>query len=115
MLGDKHSLAKEISETTKIPVEALQGHDLSKSSVEERMRWAKERKTTREEDQVYSLLGIFNIHIPIMYGEGEGHVRKRMREVVEASTRAIDAKVSKTKSLLPAPDPSVNYQKALKQ
>ncbi|EMD59908.1 hypothetical protein COCSADRAFT_125993, partial [Bipolaris sorokiniana ND90Pr] len=115
LLGDKHSLAKEISEITRIPVEALQGHDLSIFSVGERMRWAEERKTTREEDQVYSLLGIFNIHIPIMYGEGEGHARKRMRELIETSTRDRDAKVSKMKDWLSAPDPSVNYQKALKQ
>ncbi|KAJ5056268.1 hypothetical protein J3E72DRAFT_388715 [Bipolaris maydis] len=114
LLGDKHSLAKEISEITRIPVEALQGHDLSKFSVEERMRWAEERKTTREEDQIYSLLGIFNIHIPIMYGEGEGHARKRMREVIEASTVARDAKLSQIERWLSAPDPSVNYQKALK-
>ncbi|EUC45214.1 hypothetical protein COCMIDRAFT_36994 [Bipolaris oryzae ATCC 44560] len=95
LLGDKHSLAKEISRITKIPVEALQGYDLSKFTVEERMRWAEERKTTREEDQVYSLLGIFNIHMSILYGE--------------------DEKVSKTKEWLSAPDTSINYLEALKQ
>ncbi|EMD87232.1 hypothetical protein COCC4DRAFT_150871 [Bipolaris maydis ATCC 48331] len=49
-----------------------------------------------------------------MYGEGEGHARKRMREVIEASTVARDAKLSQIERWLSAPDPSVNYQKALK-
>jgi len=35
------------------------------------MSWAAGRKTTRPEDRAYSLMGIFNVHMPIMYGEGE--------------------------------------------
>jgi len=35
------------------------------------MSWAAGRKTTRPEDRAYSLMGIFNVHMPIIYGEGE--------------------------------------------
>ena len=36
----------------------------------ERMRWVGRRSTTKEEDQSYSLMGIFNVSIPTAYGEG---------------------------------------------
>ncbi|KAK5662368.1 hypothetical protein OQA88_8278 [Cercophora sp. LCS_1] len=35
-----------------------------------RMSWAVGRRTTRIEDRAYSLLGIFNINMPLLYGEG---------------------------------------------
>ena len=34
------------------------------------MSWASERQTTRVEDEAYSLLGIFDIQMPTIYGEG---------------------------------------------
>ena len=34
------------------------------------MSWASFRKTTRVEDIAYSLLGIFDVHMPLIYGEG---------------------------------------------
>jgi hypothetical protein len=42
--------------------------------------WAEKRDTTREEDQAYSLLGIFNIQMPVLYGEGRESAFKRLRE-----------------------------------
>lgn len=41
------------------------------ASVAERMSWVAERQTSRPEDIVYCLLGIFDIHMPLLYGEGE--------------------------------------------
>lgn len=35
------------------------------------MSWASERQTARIEDQAYCLMGLFNVHIPPLYGEGE--------------------------------------------
>ncbi|KAF1997056.1 HET-domain-containing protein, partial [Amniculicola lignicola CBS 123094] len=69
-LGDKVSLVEEIHEITGICVQALQGRALSEFSLHERMSWAERRETTREEDAAYCLLGIFDIHIPPIYGEG---------------------------------------------
>jgi len=34
------------------------------------MLWAVKRNIKREEDAAYSLLGIFNIYMPLIYGEG---------------------------------------------
>ncbi|KAF2866650.1 hypothetical protein BDV95DRAFT_631490 [Massariosphaeria phaeospora] len=65
-LGDKTSLAQYIKNTTGIPTSALQGTQLSRFS------------TSREEDAAYSLLGIFDIHLPLIYGEGKDKALKRL-------------------------------------
>ncbi|KAH8702846.1 hypothetical protein GQ44DRAFT_717213 [Phaeosphaeriaceae sp. PMI808] len=82
-LGSKISLEQEVHEITKIPIEALRGQRLSKFSVEERMAWAANRKTTLKEDRVYCLLGIFGVFLPLIYGEGEEYASLRLREEVQ--------------------------------
>lgn len=81
-LGDRKSLESQIQQATGIAVHALQGQLISQFGVEERMSWAAKRKTTIEEDQAYCLLGIFNIHLPIIYGEGVENAFKRLREEI---------------------------------
>jgi hypothetical protein len=81
-LGDKKSLERLIHEITGIPVRALQGSALANFSVTERLFWAEKRETTREEDKAYSLLGIFNIQIPVLYGEGGENAFKRLWEEI---------------------------------
>ena len=70
-LGDKKSLEQAVHKATGIPVQALQHHPLSDFSVQQRMSWAETRKTTRKEDRAYCLWGIFGIHMPLIYGEGD--------------------------------------------
>jgi Heterokaryon incompatibility protein (HET) len=82
-LGDKNSLELQIQQITGITVQALQGSPLSQVSVEERMSWAVGRETTIEEDQAYSLLGIFDIHMPLIYGEGKRHAFRRLQEEID--------------------------------
>ncbi|KAF1971331.1 HET-domain-containing protein [Bimuria novae-zelandiae CBS 107.79] len=48
----------------------LLGDKNSLFSVNETMSWAERRETKRKEDAVYSLLGLFDIHMPLIYGEG---------------------------------------------
>ncbi|KAF9873342.1 hypothetical protein CkaCkLH20_09155 [Colletotrichum karsti] len=43
---------------------------LSDISVANRMQWSATRETTRIEDLAYCLLGIFNVNMPLLYGEG---------------------------------------------
>ncbi|KAF2487568.1 hypothetical protein BDY17DRAFT_289208 [Neohortaea acidophila] len=83
LLGDKWSLEREIHETTQIPVQALRGSRLAEFGVSERMAWATGRQTTIEEDQVYCLLGIFEVFMPPIYGEGDAHAFSRLREEIE--------------------------------
>lgn len=85
LLGDKITLVEELSKITKIPTEVLKGRDVREISVEERMSWVKNRTTRREEDEVYSLLGLFDTFMPLIYGEGReralARLHKELREV----------------------------------
>jgi hypothetical protein len=82
-LGDKRTLESQIHEITKIAVSALRGTSLSQFSVEERLSWSENRQTTHKEDKVYSLLGIFDVHMPLIYGEGEENAFTRLREAID--------------------------------
>jgi hypothetical protein len=81
-LGDKIELRRLIHEITDIPYRAFEGTPLSEFSVSERLSWAKSRQTTRSEDKAYSLLGILNVFMPTLYGEGE-HAFVRLQECLE--------------------------------
>jgi hypothetical protein len=51
-------------------------------TVDERMRWAQGRNTKREEDVAYSLLGIFDVQMPLLYGEGREKAWHRLRREI---------------------------------
>ncbi|KAK4234173.1 HET-domain-containing protein [Achaetomium macrosporum] len=53
---------------------------LASICVADRMSWAAERQTTREEDMVYCLLGLFNVNMPLLYGEGLTKAFLRLQE-----------------------------------
>ena len=82
-LGDKQSLKQTLHEMTGIAVQALQGNPLSYFSIDERMLWAANRQTKREEDAAYSLLGIFDIHMPLIYGEGRQKALNRLQREIK--------------------------------
>jgi hypothetical protein len=86
-LGNRSSLERHIHEATGIPVKALRGHSVSDFSVHERMIWAEKSHTTRQEDKAYSLLGIFNVHLPLIYGEGREGAFRRLREEIEKASK----------------------------
>ena len=83
-LGDKRSLEGEIHRITGIAIDALRGRSLSDFSVSERMDWASKRTTTRKEDEAYSLLGIFDVFMPLIYGERE-RALVRLRDQIDRS------------------------------
>jgi len=85
-LGDKKSLERQVHEITGIAIQALQGNPLSDFSVTERMSWAAKRRTTRKEDEAYSLLGIFDVHMPLIYGEGK-KAFIRLKEEIDKSLK----------------------------
>nr|KAK5440398.1 hypothetical protein LTR18_007686 [Exophiala xenobiotica] len=72
-IGTKLSLLSNVSSITSIPHRALlDPSNIYQHSVSQRMSWARYRETTREEDIAYSLLGIFRVNMPLLYGEGTG-------------------------------------------
>jgi hypothetical protein len=85
-LGDKRSLEDEIREVTGIPATALQGRHLRDFGADQRLQWADTRQTTDEEDMAYCLLGVFNLSMSPIYGEGYG---KAMRLLLKKITQSI--------------------------
>jgi hypothetical protein len=81
-LGDKTSLMPTLHDITGIAMQALDGSPMSCFTVDERMSWAERRKTRREEDSAYSLLGIFDISMPLIYGEGRQRAKERLRKEI---------------------------------
>ena len=86
-LGDKRSLERQIHEITGIPVMVLRGCSLSQYSIEERISWAENRETTRSEDKAYSLLGLFDVYMPLIYGESKQNAFRRLRGEISKSER----------------------------
>lgn len=58
----------------------------SSFSVAKRMSWASRRKTERLEDQAYCLLGLFDINMPMLYGEGEKAFIRLQEEIIRSSS-----------------------------
>ena len=57
------------------------------------------RKTSRKEDGAYSLLGLFKVNMPLLYGEGEDAFR-RLQETIIQRRSTWSLFVHKGKSLL---------------
>lgn len=86
-------LLQPIYAITKVPKEVLRVSDfttlktlLRHTSLAARMSWAATRKTSRIEDIAYCLLGIFDINMPLLYGEGEKAFARLQEEIIKTST-----------------------------
>lgn len=83
-LGTKDDLAPLIERATRIPTDAILGLEpLSSYSVAQRMSWASHRTTSKLEDQAYSLLGLFDINMPLLYGEGPRAFQRLQEEIIK--------------------------------
>jgi len=82
-LGGKKSLSGVIHEVTGIPMPALDGHALEAFSAAEQMAWSAKRQTTEEEDNACCLLGIFDVFMPLIYGEGRDSALQRLQREVD--------------------------------
>ncbi|KAK7950970.1 uncharacterized protein PG986_006698 [Apiospora aurea] len=84
--GNKVSLHSKIAERTGIEKKILlHRKPLSSAHVARRMSWAAERQTTRAEDAAYSLMGIFDINMPLLYGEGSKAFLRLQEEICRRS------------------------------
>ncbi|KAK0112792.1 hypothetical protein ONS95_014525 [Cadophora gregata] len=86
MLGTKREFAELISRITGIRVPVLR---LTKGpemySISTRMSWAANRETKRVEDMAYCLLGIFDVTMPMLYGEGIRAFGRLQEEIIKRS------------------------------
>ncbi|KAF9462361.1 heterokaryon incompatibility protein-domain-containing protein [Collybia nuda] len=86
-IGTKASLQDTISSVTGISPDIIVGGTILDSvPVAVRMSWAAKRDTTREEDIAYSLMGIFDIHMPLLYGERDKAFFRLQHEIIKKST-----------------------------
>lgn len=85
-LGEKSEMLDQISAITNIDVSILDHTSpLSSVSIAKRMSWAANRRTSRVEDQAYCLLGIFEVSMPMLYGEGTRAFIRLQEEIVRTS------------------------------
>jgi Heterokaryon incompatibility protein (HET) len=84
--GTKRSRCSEIAQTCRITESILTGEvELADLPIAVRMSWAADRVTTREEDIAYSLTGLFNVNMPMLYGEGHKFLRLQ-KEIIKDTT-----------------------------
>ena len=87
LLGDKIELAKIIADRTRIHVGVLTGEvSHLECSIATRMFWAAGRETTEPEDQAYCLMGLFDVNMPLLYGEGGKAFTRLQESILERST-----------------------------
>ncbi|KAI0508751.1 HET-domain-containing protein [Xylaria bambusicola] len=84
-IGTKVELAVAITEKTAIPQGVIISGDCSNSSVAQRMSWAAGRQTSRREDEAYCLMGIFDVNMPMLYGEGRRAFLRLQEEILTKS------------------------------
>jgi len=69
-VGTKKDLCRQLSLITGIDFGILSDNEaISSVCVARKMSWAAKRETTRIEDMAYCLLGLFNVNMPLLYGE----------------------------------------------
>lgn len=73
-----------LSEITNIPKIVLDRGDFSQFCAAARLAWAADRETTRLEDRAYSLLGLLEVNMPLLYGEGEKAFMRLQEEVIKS-------------------------------
>ncbi|KAF1846538.1 HET-domain-containing protein [Cucurbitaria berberidis CBS 394.84] len=85
-LGSRIDLANTISVASGIDIKILQNtRHLDSASVSEKMSWAATRETTRIEDVAYSLMGLFSVSMPTLYGEGSRAFRRLQLEIMQST------------------------------
>lgn len=84
--GNKQDFLNEISGITGIsPIVLSHAAPLSSIPVAMRMSWAAHRQTTKAEDIAYSLLGIFDVNMPLLYGEGSRAFTRLQEEIIKST------------------------------
>ncbi|KAI0738151.1 heterokaryon incompatibility protein-domain-containing protein [Daedaleopsis nitida] len=82
-LGSKSDLADTVASITGIPLTVIRSEvHYTDISVAERMSWAAKRQTSRVEDEAYCLMGIFDVNMPTLYGEGRKAFQRLQEEIL---------------------------------
>ncbi|KAL1909839.1 hypothetical protein Sste5344_004346 [Sporothrix stenoceras] len=89
IIAAKQDIIHELEAITGVPRQSLLDFDpnTTQATVAQRMSWASCRTTTRDEDRSYSLLGLFDVNLPMIYGEGGRNAFVRLQQAVMEKTR----------------------------
>ena len=85
-IGDKKVLARTLTHITQVPEHILQeGLAGNRPCVAQIMSWAANRATTRLEDRAYSLMGLLDVNMPMLHGEGRKAFHRLQLEIIRTS------------------------------
>ena len=101
-IGDKISLADNISRSSGLPSDVLSGQKkMSDYTESDKMRWIRDREwiCPREEDAVYALLGLFGVKMEVRYGEGRIAAMQRLGSEIKKNIRGMHPSLSLSLSL----------------
>ena len=85
-IGDKKMLAPALTRITGVPECILKGGLAgNRPCVAQIMSWASRRETTRVEDRAYSLMGLLDVNMPMLYGEGKKAFQRLQIEISRTS------------------------------
>jgi hypothetical protein len=78
------AMGLHLSDITGIPDAYVSGStELDTATIAMKMSWASRRQTTRVEDLAYCLLGIFDVAMPMLYGEGAKAFIRLQEEIMK--------------------------------
>ncbi|KAI0202424.1 heterokaryon incompatibility protein-domain-containing protein [Astrocystis sublimbata] len=84
-LTSKYESRMLLSEIIGIERRYLDPYCLGEACAAKKMSWAALRETSRVEDIAYCLLGIFNVNMPLLYGEGKKAFQRLQEEILKGS------------------------------
>ncbi|KAF6808153.1 vegetative incompatibility protein HET-E-1 [Colletotrichum plurivorum] len=80
------ALTSDLVQATGIHSDFLTGKKpIARANVATKLSWVSQRVTTREEDIAYCMLGIFDINMPLLYGEGSKAFNRLQEEIIKVS------------------------------
>ncbi|KAJ8593408.1 hypothetical protein M405DRAFT_811074, partial [Rhizopogon salebrosus TDB-379] len=100
-------IMRELKDATGINEQALTAFRPGMTDTREKLQWASKRVTTLPEDIAYSLFGIFNVHLSVIYGEKKQNALGRLLQEIIAQSGDISCldwigKSSEFNTCLPA-------------
>lgn len=111
------SLEQEIADITRVPIAVLRDYKASASlTTGDKLRWMEGRRTTREEDMSYALLGIFDVSLVVNYGERD-KARQRLLAALRERENLAAEQVKRFEEIskwLSAPNPWLDHRAARK-
>ena len=87
LIGTLRDLASDVAAITRVHQEAFtKQRSIYSYSIAQWMSWAANRKTTKIEDRAYSLLGLMDINMGIIYGEGSRAFQRLQDELLRTAS-----------------------------